>query len=148
MKNRNIFRLTLYLLLLIGLFLPFITQAEEEIQESQYLSKAVLCKDVEEKEPVFETTSFRVWDEKAVSWIRFTYQSQEPFMITWEWVDPEGKIYHVGEIQMEAGDYKNYRTWYWINIQDHYAANLLGDWKIRISVDNILLAVKDFSIEL
>jgi len=147
MKNRNIFRLTLYLLLLIGLFLPFIAQAEEVIQESQYLSKAVLCKDVEEKEPVFETTSFRVWDEKVVSWLRFTYDLPEPFKVTWEWVDPEGKIYHVGELEMEPGDYQNYRTWYWINIQDHYAAKLLGDWKVRIHIDNILVAVKDFTIE-
>ena len=147
MKNRNFIRLVLSFLLLLGLFLPLIVQAEDEVQDSQYLNKVVLCRDVKENEPVFETSSFRPWDEKAVAWIRFTYQSQEPFMISWEWVDPEGKIYHVGEIEMDSGEYTNYRTWYWISIWDHHAANILGDWKVRISVDKNLLTIEEFSIE-
>jgi hypothetical protein len=147
MKNRIFIRLVLSFLLLLSLFFPLIVQAEDEVQSSQYLNKVVLCRDVKESEPVFETTSFRSWDEKAVAWIRFTYQSQEPFMITWEWVDPEGKIYHVGEIEMDSGEYKNYRTWYWISIWDHHAANILGDWKVRILVDENLLTIEEFSIE-
>ena len=147
MKNRVFISLGLSFLLLLGLFLPLIVQAEDEVQDSQYLNKVVLCRDVKENEPVFETSSFRPWDEKAVAWIRFTYQSQEPFMISWEWVDPEGKIYHVGEIEMDSGEYTNYRTWYWISIWDHHAANILGDWKVRISIDKNLLTIEEFSIE-
>jgi len=147
MKNRIFISLVLFFLLLIGLFLPLVVQAEDEIQGSQYLNKIVLCRDVKENEPVFETSSFRPWDEKVVAWIRFTYQSQEPFMISWEWVDPEGKIYHVGEIEMDSGEYTNYRTWYWISIWDHHAANILGDWKVRISVDENMMTIEEFSIE-
>jgi len=147
MKNKIFIRLVLSFLLLLGLFLPLIVQAEDEVQNSQYLNKVVLCRDVKENEPVFETTSFRAWDEKAVAWIRFTYQSQEPFMLTWEWVNPEGKIYHVGEIEMDSGEYNNYRTWYWISIWDHHAANIPGDWKVRISVDENLLTIEEFSIK-
>lgn len=146
MSSKKLFRVALYLLLL-GLCLPLMAQSEDVIQESQYLSKVVLCKDIEENEPILETTSFNVWDEKAVCWIRFNYQSQELFRITWEWIDPEGKIYHVGELEMEAGDYSNYRSWYWISIQDHTAANLLGAWKVRVYVDDIFLAMQDFKIE-
>jgi len=147
MKNRIFISLVLSFLLLLGLFLPLIVQAEDEVQDSQYLNKVVLCRDVKDNEPAFETSSFRPWDEKVVAWIRFTYQSQEPFMISWEWVDPKGKIYHVGEIEMDSGEYTNYRTWYWISIWDHYAANISGDWKVRISIDENLLTIEEFSIE-
>ena len=147
MINRSIVRLLIYFLLLASLLFPLVVQSEEVIHEPQYLSKIVLCLDVEDYEPVYETTIFSIWDEKTVCWIRFNYQSQEPFMITWEWVGPEGRIYHTGELEMDAGDYYNYRTWYWISIQDFYAANLLGDWEVRVYVDDTLAAVKDFSLE-
>ncbi len=146
MNKKNIFRLTLYFILLISLMFPLISQAQDIIQDSPYLSNAALCMDVEENEPIFETASFRTWDKKAVCWIRFNYQAQNPFMITWEWIDPVGRIYHVGEIEMEAGYYQGYRTWYWISIIDHYAAKLPGEWKVRIYIDNTLLSTKDFRI--
>ena len=146
MKKKNIFVIILFHLLLIGIFLPLNIQAADAIQETQYLGDAVLCMDIEEKEPVLATTSFHVWDEKAVCWVSFNYQSLDPFAITWEWISPEEEIYHIGEIEMEAGDYGGYRTWYWIGIEDHYAANLPGDWEVRVYIDDILLAVKDFTI--
>ncbi len=147
MKKKNIFGIILFFLLLIGLFFPLNIQAAEITQENQPLGEAVLCMDIEENEPVLETRSFRIWDEKAVCWIRFNYQSDEPFLINWEWINPKEEIYHTGEIEMEAGDYRGYRTWYWIGIEDHYAANLPGDWKVRVYIDDILLATKDFTIE-
>ena len=147
MNKENILRIIVLAVLVAGLFFPFISQAEDAVQGSQYLIQSVLCKDIEENEPLSETDSFLVTDEKAVCWIRFSYQSWEPFLLTWEWVNPEGNIYHMGELEMEAGDYASYRSWYWIGILDHYAANLSGDWKVRIYIDDILVAVKDFSIK-
>jgi hypothetical protein len=47
---------------------------------------------------------------------------------------------------MEAANYQNYRAWYWISIRDHYAAKLIGEWKVRIYIDGVLMAVKDFTI--
>lgn len=146
MKYRKIFYSPLGLLLLLVLVSPFNGQEEGIAQESQYLDQVVLCRDVEEKEPLLETTSFQVWDEKVVCWISFSYYSPESFFITWEWEDPAGNIYHVGNLEMEGGNYQNYRTWYWINIRDHYAANLTGGWKVRVYIDGVLLAVKDFTI--
>lgn len=147
MNKGNIFRLTLFLIILISFMFPFVSQAEDITQESHDLGKSVMCKDIEENNPVFETTSFRIWDEKAVCWIRFNYQSQEPFIITWEWIDPERRFYHIGEIEMEAGNYQSFRSWYWISIQDHHAANRLGEWEVRVYIDNNFLGKQHFTIE-
>jgi hypothetical protein len=64
MKYRKIFYASLGLLLFLVLASPFIGQGDGIAQESQYLDKVVLCREVEEKEPLLETTSFQVWDEK------------------------------------------------------------------------------------
>ncbi len=134
----------LLLILLLTGFLP--VQAVELVQDSQYLKMISLCKDVEEKEPVLETTSFSVWDERVVCWIRFNYTSSETFNITWEWEDPLGNIYHTGKLVMEPGDYQNYRIWYGIGIQDHRAADLPGDWTVRVFLDDFVAVIKDFTI--
>ena len=133
-------------MLILLLIVPFSVQALESVQDSQYLKMISLCKDVEEKEPVLETTSFSVWDERVFCWIRFNYSSSEIFDITWEWEDPKGNIYHTGKLEMEPGDYQNYRTWYGIGIQDHYAVNLPGEWIVRVSLDDSVVAVKNFTI--
>ncbi|MDD3656395.1 MAG: hypothetical protein PHI72_06455 [Atribacterota bacterium] len=146
MNNKNIFNIYWCILLIIFLAGTLSIQAEEVVQESQYLGEISLCKDVKENNPIFETSSFSIWDEKVVCWIRFNYFSLEEFNIIWEWEDPQGNIFHVGELGMEPGNYQNYRSWYWIGIRDRYAVNLPGDWKVRIYIDNVLLAVKDFTI--
>ncbi len=146
MNKRKFFWALGILLLAIFLTGSWSIFAVELTPESQYLSKISLCKDVEEKNPIFETTSFSIWDEKIVCWLRFNYSSLEPFLITWEWEDPHGKIYHIGELEMEPGNYQNYRSWYWIGIRDRYAINIPGDWKVRVYIDDILVAVKNFTL--
>lgn len=134
-------------LLLILLLTGFLSvQAVELAEGSQYLKMVSLCKDVEEKEPVLETTSFSVWDERAICWIRFNYSSHEAFDITWEWEDPKGNTYHTGNLEMEPGDYQNYRSWYGIGIQGHYAANLPGEWIVRVYLNDFVVAIKNFTI--
>jgi len=145
---KNIFKLKIFLLLLLTLcFTLNVYAAQTSIQESQYLVAANLCKDVQDKEPIDKTTFFYRMDEKVVCWIQFNYSSQYPFAITWEWLDPEGNKYHTGETEMEEGDYRGYRTWYWIGIRDHYAEKLLGRWKVNVYIDDILLATEEFNIQ-
>lgn len=144
-NKKNIYPIWWFLLILCLATLLSV-QAEQLAQESQYLSRVSLCKDVEEKNPVLETSTFFIEDEKVVCWIRFNYTSKVDFNISWEWEDPQGNIYHVGNLEMEPGTYQNYRTWYWISIRDHYAANLPGKWMVRVYIDDILVAIKDFNL--
>jgi len=121
-------------------------QAEELTQESEYLQKITICKDILEKNPLRETNLFVSQDEKVVSWLRFSYDSPEKFILSWEWITPEGKLYHRGEAKMEAGSYDNYRTWYWIKIRDRNASKLPGEWKVRVYINDIFLAERNFFI--
>lgn len=133
-------------LLLVLLFSSLSAQAIELVAGSQYLSAISICKDIEENDPVLETTSFSVWDEKVICWIKFSYSSANPFFISWEWEDPSGNIYHDGRLEMEAGNYQNYRTWYEIGIRDRYARNFPGKWRVRVYLDGTVIAIKDFTI--
>lgn len=142
-KKSYLFYCFLLILFLLNI-LPI--QAQETILEPRYLNKIVLCHDIEENEPVYESTSFYTWDEKVVCWINFNYSSGTDSTITWEWEDPNGNIYHKGDTEIEAGNYQNYRIWYWIGIRDKYALNLPGTWKARVYIDGLLLAEKDFTI--
>jgi len=123
-----------------------ISQGEELTQESEYLQKIATCKDIIEKNPLRETNLFVSQDEKVVSWVRFSYDSPEKFVLRWEWITPQEKLYHQGEVEMEAGNYSNYRTWYWIKIKDRYASKLPGEWKVRVYINDIFLAERNFFI--
>jgi len=152
MKRIKSIGIILFAFLIISQFFSFASQVDEVAEvvqdlDSQFLNKIVLCRNVQENEPVFQTNAFRTWDDKAVAWISFNYQSEEPFMLTWEWIDPTGRIYHVGEIEMDSGNYPDYRSWYWISIWEHHAARLLGDWQVKVYIDEHLVAFEEFSIE-
>ena len=146
-KKRNIFRMELWLFVLIFLMIfSGVSIAQEAAKESEYLQKIAICKDVMEKNPLRETNFFLPQDEKVVTWIRFSYDSAEKFKLYWEWITPEGKLYHRGEVEMEADSYTNYRTWYWIKIKGNYASQLPGEWKVRVYINDIFLAEKNFFI--
>ena len=145
--KRNIFRMELWLFVLIFLLIfSGVSIGQEAAKESEYLQKIVICKDVMEKNPLRETNFFLPQDEKVVTWIRFSYDSAEKFKLYWEWITPEGKLYHRGEVEMEADSYTNYRTWYWIKIKGNYASQLPGEWKVRVYINDIFLAEKNFFI--
>jgi len=146
-KKKNIFRTELWLFVLIFLVIfSGVSIAQEVAKDSEYLQKIALCKDVLEKNPLRETNFFFPQDEKVVTWLRFSYDSTEKFLLKWEWITPEGKLYHWGEVKMEAGSYTNYRTWYWIKIKGNYASQLPGEWKVRVYINDIFLAEKNFFI--
>lgn len=147
-KKKNILGIKLWLFVLIFLMIfSGVSIAQEAAKDSKYLQKIALCKDILEKNPLRVTNFFFPQDEKVVTWIRFSYDSAEKFKLYWEWITPEGKLYHRGEVEMEAGSYSNYRTWYWIKIKGNYASQLFGEWKVRVYINDILLAERYFFIE-
>ncbi len=148
LKKGYIFRIELWLFILIFLLIfSGVSIAQEVVKDSEYLQKIALCKDVLEKNPAQETVFFTPQDEKVVTWFRFSYNSPEKFILRWEWITPQGELYHRGDIEMEAGEYKNYRTWYWIKIKDRYSSELIGEWKIKVYINDIFLVERYFFIE-
>jgi len=146
-KKKNILGIKLWLFVLIFLMIfSGVSIAQEAAKDSEYLQKIALCKDILEKNPLRVTNFFFPQDEKVVTWIRFSYDSAEKFKLYWEWITPEGKLYHRGEVEMEAGNYINYRTWYWIKIKGNYASQLPGEWKVRVYINDIFLAERSFFI--
>ncbi len=146
-KKKNILRIKLWLFVLIFLMIfSGVSIAQEAAKDSEYLQKIALCKDILEKNPLRETNFFFPQDEKVVTWLRFSYDSAEKFILKWEWITPQGKLYHRGEVEMEAGSYTNYRTWYWIKIKGNYASQLPGEWKVRVYINGIFLTEKNFFI--
>jgi len=146
-RKKNMLKIKWWSLVLILLIIFSATgMAQETAKDSQYLQKIALCKNIIEKDPLQETNFFSSQDEKVVSWLRFSYDSPENFTLRWEWISPQGKLYHRGEVEMEAGSYNNYRTWYWIKIRDRYASKLPGEWKVRVYINDIFLAERQFFI--
>lgn len=147
LKKRGYVRME-WLFVLISLMIIFsgVGVAQELAQESEYLQKIAVCKDILEKNPLRESNLFVSQDEKVVSWFRFSYDSPEKFALRWEWITPQGKLYRCGEVEMEAGSYDNYRTWYWIKIKDGYASRLPGEWKVKVYINDIFLAERNFFI--
>ncbi len=146
-KKKNIFKIDLWLLVLIFLVIfSGVNMAQEMAKDSEYLQKIILCKDILEKDPLRQTNFFFPQDEKVVTWFRFSYDSPENFILRWEWITAQGKLYHLGEVEMEAGNYTNYRTWYWIKIKGNYASQLPGEWKVRVYINDIFLTEKNFFI--
>jgi len=146
-KKRNIFMMELWLFALILLVIfSGVSIAQEVDKDSKYLQKIALCEDVLEKNPLRETNFFFPQDEKVVTWFKFSYNSPDKFSLKWEWITPQDKLYHRGEVEMEAANYINYRTWYWIKIKGNYASQLPGEWKVRVYINDIFLAEKNFFI--
>jgi hypothetical protein len=144
-KKRNIFRIKLWLFVLIFLMIfSGVSMAQEAAKDSEYLQKISFCKDILENNPQQGTNFFFPQDEKAVTWLRFSYNSTEQFLLKWEWIAPQGTLYHRGEVEMEAGSYTNYRIWYWIKIKGNYASQLPGEWKVRVYINDIFLGEKNF----
>ena len=148
LRKRNIFRIESWVFVFIFLMLIFsgVNMAQQPAQKSEYLKEIVTCKDILEKDPVRETNIFFPQDEKVVLWFRFSYNAKEKFMLKWEWITPQSKLYHRGELEMEAGSYSNYRTWYWIKIKDGYTSKLPGEWKVKVYLNDTFLGEKNFFI--
>ena len=128
------------------IFSVLIAAQEPIISGEKYLQRFSICTDVLEKTPVLEKNIFSTLEEKVTAWFQFSYNTIEDFKLFWEWINPEGELYYRGEIEMKAGNYQSYRTWYWISIKDHYPSKYSGEWKVKIYLDNIFLSEKDFYV--
>ncbi len=148
LKKRSYVRIEVWLFILMFLLIfSGVCQGEELTPAQKYLQKISVCKDILEKNSAQETVFFTPQDEKVVTWFRFSYNSPEKFILRWEWITPQRELYHRGEVEMEAGEYKNYRTWYWIKIKDRYASKLIGEWKVKVYINDIFLVERYFFIE-
>lgn len=136
----------LLILMFLITFSSLIVAQEPKISGEKYLQRFSLCAGISEKNPLLEKNFFSTRNEKVIAWFQFSYNSAENFMLFWEWINPEGKLYHRGEIEMKAGNYHNYRTWYWISVKDHYPSKYPGEWKVKIYINDISLSGKNFYI--
>jgi len=81
-KKRNIFRMELWLFALIFLMIfSGVSMAQEAAKDSEYLQKIALCKDILDKNPLQGVNFFFPQDEKVVTWLRFSYDSAEKFLL-------------------------------------------------------------------
>jgi len=138
--------LLLFVLISLIIFSVAVSAEEPEAPGAKYLQRFTICRDILEKNPVLEKNFFSTRDEKVIAWFQFSYNGTEDFKLYWEWINPEGKLYHRGEIEMKAGNYQNYRTWYWISVKDHYSSKFPGEWKAKIYINDMLLSEKHFYI--
>jgi len=93
-KKENILGIKLWLFVLIFLMIfSGVSMAQEAAKDSEYLQKIALCKDILEKNPLRQTNFFFPQDEKVVTWLRFSHDSPEKFVLRWEWITPQGKLY-------------------------------------------------------
>ena len=147
-KRKKNIKLELWLFILMVFLLTSVIAGAQELadQGEKYLQRFSICKDIIEKNPVLEKNFFTSQDEKVVAWIRFSYSSANNFKLYWEWISPQGKLHHRGEVEMEAGKYHNYRTWYWIKIKENYSSKLVGEWKVKVYINQILLDEKNFFV--
>jgi len=141
-------RMQFVFIFLILLTFPIWANAQESaISGEVRLHRLSLCTDVIEKNPSLEKNFFSSRDEKIVAWFQFSYFTPEDFIISWEWINPAGKLYHRGDLEMKAGNYQQYRTWYWINIKKRFSDSTFpGEWRIRILMNDKLLSEKRFFI--
>ena len=136
----------LFMFMFLMIFSALIVAQEPIVSGEKYLQRFSLCADISENNPLLEKNFFSTRNEKVIAWFQFSYNADENFMLYWEWISPEGKLYHRGEVEMKAGNYQNYRTWYWIGVKEHYSSKFPGEWRVKIYINNIFLSEKNFFI--
>lgn len=147
LKKKYLLGIEICILTLLFLLISIVgASGQEAIEGSEYLKDIAMGKDIQENEVPQLVNFFFPYEEKAVCWIKFSYASSEDFLLCWEWISPQGKRYHQGEIEMEAGNYNHYRSWYWIKIKDRPASQLSGEWKVKVYINDLFLGEKSFYI--
>jgi hypothetical protein len=70
--------------------------------------------------------------------------------VRWEWYDPKGSLYYATDntpLNVSSGNYlKKCTAWHKITINGNQAADMPGDWEVRVFFDNDLMESKKFSI--
>ena len=110
-----------------------------------------MCKDIrdgEEMMPVDKTDVFTVENKQAVMLIKVK-DLKAKHTIRWKWYDPKGiSYYETKEFPVGSKEHRYQITsiWHKIGIFGEKAADLLGDWKVKVSLDGKDLITENFKI--
>lgn len=125
-----------FMCLLLLSFLPFSIIAEES--DSLLKVEVILCKSVEDREPVEQDTIFPSDVGKVYCWTLVT-GATEPTAITHVWYYGEKEMASV-ELQIKS---KWFRTWSYKTILSEWT----GDWNVKVEdTQGNLLTELDFKV--
>ena len=111
---------------------------------SKGIIKGVIAK------PSEATSTFSTEDPEVIAHVKFENISGK-HTLRWEWVDPNGKFYYsTGHhpVRVSEGKYqKEVTAWNKMFVRGEKAADLLGDWQVKVYLDDDLLTSSNFRIE-
>jgi uncharacterized protein YcfL len=145
----------LFCVLATSLFLIVSCSSSKNIQKKPVLKAhdLTLSKGVVKRAtfamPSDPTTNFTIKDSEAVALLNFEDIS-ENINIRWEWYDPNGTLYDSTNnfpINVTEGKYlKEATAWHNLIIKGDDAANLLGEWEVKVYVNNELYQSQTFNL--
>jgi len=101
-------------------------------------------------ESVEPTSTFSTDDPEVIAHIKLENLSGK-HNLKWEWYDPNGDLYYsTGNhtLRVTEGKYHKFATaWNKLFVRGEKAADLLGDWQVKLYLDNDLHASKNFRID-
>lgn len=113
----------------------------------------VLSKDVDDSGkmgvPIEKTNSFNIEDEHVIALVSLKNLSGTHHL-RWEWVDPNGKVYMTTDncpISATEGKYlPKVTAWHRISLRDEAAADIPGQWFVKLYIDDELMDTKSFML--
>ncbi|HUU41622.1 MAG TPA: caspase family protein, partial [Desulfatiglandales bacterium] len=100
--------------------------------------------------PVQLTNTFSSEDSEVIACLTCRNLTGE-HGLRWEWYDPDGDLYLTTgnyPLSTASGKYRREVTaWHKLSIKGEKAANLTGDWLVKVFFDGVPLASKSFKIE-
>jgi tetratricopeptide (TPR) repeat protein len=102
---------------------------------------------------ITRTREFSVDDNKAYSWL--SLGNVAPNAVWWYWYSPAGNLMQTDRIDIPAptngasnlvGSWSAYNVWSHMDIAGHYAANLSGDWHVKVFLQGSNILTEYFSV--
>lgn len=107
--------------------------------------KAIICKNVLDRNPVDETDTFGENDERVVVWVGLVgLEGKHNFQV--KWINPSGVSDYTHQYDFIAQGGR-YRVWADRKIKGSKMGDTKGKWKVEILLDSNLVAIKDFEIK-
>ena len=145
---------TLFILLIIPFFV-FTCSSYKEIKKPPVFKvvKTTLAKDVQDRGtqgvPRGPTNSFTIKDEEVFSYIKYE-NLWGKHHLRWEWYRPDGKLYYNTKnypIETSKNTYvKEGSACHKISIKGTKAEKYLGNWRVKVFLDNKLYTSNYFKI--
>jgi hypothetical protein len=141
-------------LIFVFTFLSCASQQMVEDRPPPRFQGLVLAKDIDQSgtvgKPRHATNEFNTQDQQVVALLSFENMSGS-HNLRWEWIEPDGKVYVATKnYALKAGKGKfipNVTTWHQISLKDEPAAELPGEWKVNIYVDDELIDSQPFYVK-